>query len=186
MRATIFFPTDESGKMQPGGRDLVKETIGRGENGLRVEISLKYRRLLVQKLAKESLLSAKDHDVFRLDLIDGFFYKKIFVLVSLTACIRVQTGLPSRISSRRRLELLLLSVSRKHKDSSNDHLKSYHPNTPVAVCPPSFNALRKSYVEYLQGQRDHDDKRCVDFEPVHMGPIFCLLAQRWCGNAICR
>lgn len=69
--ATHFFPTDESGKMRLAGRDLVKETIGRGENGLRVEVSLKYRRLLVQKLAKESLLSAKDHDVFRLDLIDG-------------------------------------------------------------------------------------------------------------------
>lgn len=49
----------------PAGQGVVKESIGRGENGLRVEVSLKYRRLLVQKLAKESLLSAKDHDNFR-------------------------------------------------------------------------------------------------------------------------
>lgn len=45
---------------------VVTEAIGRGENGLRVEVSLKYRRLLVQKLHKESLLSAKDHENFRL------------------------------------------------------------------------------------------------------------------------
>ncbi len=45
---------------------VVTETIGGGENGLRVEVSLKYRRLLVQKLHKESLLSAKDHETFRL------------------------------------------------------------------------------------------------------------------------
>ncbi|CAM9377697.1 unnamed protein product [Hapterophycus canaliculatus] len=48
---------------------VVKEAIGRGENGLRVEVSLKYRRLLVQKLHKESLLSAKDHEAFRLSYI---------------------------------------------------------------------------------------------------------------------
>lgn len=49
----------------PASQGVVKEAIGRGENGLRVEVSLKYRRLLVQKLAKESLVSAKDHDNFR-------------------------------------------------------------------------------------------------------------------------
>lgn len=57
-------PTDGSGKMLPAGA-VTSETIGRSENGLRVEISLKYRRLLVQKLAQESLLSAKDHESFR-------------------------------------------------------------------------------------------------------------------------
>lgn len=51
--------------MLPAGA-VMSETIGRSENGLRVEVSLKYRRLLVQKLAKESLLSAKDHESFRL------------------------------------------------------------------------------------------------------------------------
>lgn len=74
---SLISTTDERGKMLPAGNDLVKETIGRGENGLRVEVSLKYRRLLVQKLAKESLLSAKDHDVFRLDGIDGSLHKMI-------------------------------------------------------------------------------------------------------------
>lgn len=65
--------------MQPAGSDPVKENIGRGENGLRVEVSLKYRRLLVQRLAKESLISAKEHDVFRLDLMDGILYRVRFV-----------------------------------------------------------------------------------------------------------
>lgn len=57
-------PTDGSGKMLPAGA-VMREAIGPSENGLRVEVSLKYRRLLVQKLAKESLLSAKDHENFR-------------------------------------------------------------------------------------------------------------------------
>ncbi|CAN0305043.1 unnamed protein product, partial [Ectocarpus sp. 8 AP-2014] len=36
-----------------------------GEGGLRVEVSLKYRRLLVQKLAKSSLITAQEHESFR-------------------------------------------------------------------------------------------------------------------------
>lgn len=55
--------------MSPVGA-VVTESIGSGENGLRVEVSLKYRRLLVQKLHKESLLSAKDHENFRLVRFD--------------------------------------------------------------------------------------------------------------------
>ncbi|CAM9923426.1 unnamed protein product [Scytosiphon promiscuus] len=61
---------DDSGTTRPASRVVVKEAIGRGENGLRVEVSLKYRRLLVQKLAKESLLSAKDHETFRLSYVE--------------------------------------------------------------------------------------------------------------------
>lgn len=44
---------------------MVKEAIGSGEGGLRVEVSLKYRRLLVQKLAKSSLITAQEHESFR-------------------------------------------------------------------------------------------------------------------------
>lgn len=51
----------------------VKETIGHGEKGLRVEVSLKYRRLLVQQLAKDKLLSAKDHEAFRSDLTNRVY-----------------------------------------------------------------------------------------------------------------
>lgn len=58
---------------------VTRETIGRSENGLRVEISLKYRRLLVQKLAKESLLSAKDHESFRLAQFARAFLYRIVV-----------------------------------------------------------------------------------------------------------
>lgn len=43
----------------------LSEALGNGKDSLRVEVSLKYRRLLVQKLAKESLLSAKDYDTFK-------------------------------------------------------------------------------------------------------------------------
>ena len=63
-KSLLICAADGSGKVSPVGA-VVKEAIGRGENGLRVEISLKYRRLLVQKLHKESLLSAKDHENFR-------------------------------------------------------------------------------------------------------------------------
>lgn len=61
----VFLSKDDSGNAVLESQGAVKEAIGRGENGLRVEVSLKYRRLLVQKLAKESLVSAKDHDNFR-------------------------------------------------------------------------------------------------------------------------
>lgn len=44
---------------------MVKEAIGSGEGGLRVEVSLKYRRLLVQKLAKSSLITTQEHESFR-------------------------------------------------------------------------------------------------------------------------
>lgn len=79
-------PPDGSGKMLPAGA-VMSETIGSSENGLRVEISLKYRRLLVQKLAKESLLSAKDHESFRLAqfpqaLCRMCFYASILVILS--------------------------------------------------------------------------------------------------------
>lgn len=64
-------PADDSGNMRLSSSVVVKEAIGRGENGLRVEVSLKYRRLLVQQLAKESLLSAKDHEAFRYQSLLG-------------------------------------------------------------------------------------------------------------------
>lgn len=57
--------TDENGNVMPGTGDVVRETIGHGQGGLRVEVSLKYRRLLVQQLAKDSLLSTKDYDAFK-------------------------------------------------------------------------------------------------------------------------
>lgn len=72
--------------MLPAGA-VMRETIGRSENGLRVEISLKYRRLLVQKLAKESLLSAKDHESFRLAQFARALYRMFFcasILVNLS------------------------------------------------------------------------------------------------------
>lgn len=56
---------DASGNVSPAHEGLTKEAIGSGENGLRVEVSLKYRRLLVQQLAKETLISAKDYEGFR-------------------------------------------------------------------------------------------------------------------------
>lgn len=61
---------DEHGKIEAECNGEVKETIGHGEKGLRVEVSLKYRRLLVQQLAKDKLLSAKDHEAFRSGLVD--------------------------------------------------------------------------------------------------------------------
>lgn len=67
---TFSLSTDDNSNAGPSHDYEVKETIGAGKNGLRVEVSLKYRRLLVQKLAKESLLSTKDYDAFRLALID--------------------------------------------------------------------------------------------------------------------
>lgn len=57
--------TDENGKVVTGIGGVVSEAIGSGQGGLRVEVSLKYRRLLVQQLAKDSLLSAKDYDSFK-------------------------------------------------------------------------------------------------------------------------
>lgn len=56
---------DASGTMLPAQEGTIKEAIGSGENGFRVEVSLKYRRLLVQQLAKETLISAKDYEGFR-------------------------------------------------------------------------------------------------------------------------
>ncbi|CAM9413171.1 unnamed protein product [Ectocarpus sp. 12 AP-2014] len=56
---------DDSGRILPPDSAVVKEAIGSGEGGLRVEVSLKYRRLLVQKLAKSSLITAQEHESFR-------------------------------------------------------------------------------------------------------------------------
>ncbi|CAM9876477.1 unnamed protein product, partial [Ectocarpus sp. 4 AP-2014] len=56
---------DDRGRILPPDSAVVKEAIGSGEGGLRVEISLKYRRLLVQKLAKSSLITAQEHESFR-------------------------------------------------------------------------------------------------------------------------
>ncbi|CAM9654224.1 unnamed protein product [Ectocarpus sp. 12 AP-2014] len=56
---------DDSGRILPPDSAVVKEAIGSGEGGLRVEVSLKYRRLLVQKLAKSSLITAQEHEFFR-------------------------------------------------------------------------------------------------------------------------
>lgn len=47
----------------PRSHGVLGEAVGRG--GARVEVSLKYRRLLVQQLAKDSLLSAKDYETFK-------------------------------------------------------------------------------------------------------------------------
>lgn len=60
----LLLSTGENGNVLPATSGVVSEAIEHGQGGLRVEVSLKYRRLLVQQLKKHSLLSAKDYDSF--------------------------------------------------------------------------------------------------------------------------
>lgn len=59
------WPDEKGDVVGAGSGRVVGEASGAGVPGLRVDVSFKYRRLLVQQLAKHSLISARDYEGFR-------------------------------------------------------------------------------------------------------------------------
>lgn len=178
LRIHVFSATDSSGELTPGGDGVVTEALRAGENGLRVEVSLKYRRLLVQRLAKESLVSAKDHEAFRLvglsrhkttyfrrsalqDLIFRALHERKPSTTAIRKAVPVCVSVPPllRIVSVNCLDIACATLQCAPKLFQPLRGNSLPHNLLSIFLISCTCSSRKAYVEYLQGQREKEQAR---------------------------